>query len=142
KSPSKLSKQLPPPNSKFYQLAETLSADEVAFLRKIRSFMETKVAPIIQKYWDEDAFPFEIIPAVKELGIGGLGMQGYGGRGGRRRLAGLAAMEMSRVDSSVATFFGVHNGLAMGSIHAAGSEEQKQKWLPAMARFESKSILG
>jgi len=56
------------------------------------------------------------------------------GRGGAL-LFGLAAMEMSRVDSSIATFFGVHNGLAMGSIYAAGSEEQKQKWLPPMARL-------
>ena len=55
---------------------------------------------------------------------------------------GLAAMEMSRVDSSIATFFGVHNGLAMGSIYAAGSEEQKQKWLPPMARFEKIGCFG
>lgn len=57
-------------------------------------------------------------------------------------LFGLAAMEMSRVDSSIATFFGVHNGLAMGSIYAAGSEEQKQKWLPLMARFEKIGCFG
>jgi glutaryl-CoA dehydrogenase len=51
-------------------------------------------------------------------------------------------MEMSRVDSSIATFFGVHNGLAMGSIYEAGSEEQKQKWLPPMARFEKIGCFG
>jgi glutaryl-CoA dehydrogenase len=129
-------KPLPVPNSDFYELAETLNAEELAFLRQIRGFMETKVAPIINKYWIEDAFPFELVPAFKELNIGGLGMQGYGCRGGSALLFGLAAMEMSRVDSSIATFFGVHNGLAMGSIYATGSEEQKQKWLPPMARFE------
>jgi alkylation response protein AidB-like acyl-CoA dehydrogenase len=69
-------------------------------------------------------------------------MQGYGCRGGSALLFGLAAMEMSRVDSSIATFFGVHNGLAMGSIYAAGSEEQKQKWLPPMARFEKIGCFG
>src|SRR5881628_1816081 len=104
--------------------------------------METKVAPIINKYWIEDSFPFELLPAIKELNLGGLGMQGYGCRGGSALLFGLAAMEMSRVDSSIATFFGVHNGLAMGSIYAAGSEEQKQKWLPPMARLEKIGSFG
>ncbi len=141
-SAMKQPKPLPVPNSDFYELAETLTAEELAFLRQIRGFMETKVAPIINKYWIEDAFPFELVPAFKELNIGGLGMQGYGCRGGSALLFGLAAMEMSRVDSSIATFFGVHNGLAMGSIYATGSEEQKQKWLPPMARFEKIGCFG
>jgi alkylation response protein AidB-like acyl-CoA dehydrogenase len=140
--PVKPAKPLPAPNSDFYSLAETLNAEELALVRKIRAFMEAKVAPIINKYWAEDAFPFELIPEFKELDIGGLGMQGYGCKGGSALLFGLAAMEMSRVDSSIATFFGVHNGLAMGSIYEAGSEEQKQKWLPPMARFEKIGCFG
>ena len=112
-------KPLPAPNSDFYELADTLNAEERALLKQVRAFMETKVAPIINKYWIEDAFPFELLPAIKELNLGGVGMQGYGCRGGSVLLFGLAAMEMSRVDSSIATFFGVHNGLAMGSIYAA-----------------------
>jgi alkylation response protein AidB-like acyl-CoA dehydrogenase len=135
-------KQLPAPNSDFYRLAETLDADELGFLRQVRAFMEAKVAPIINKYWVEDSFPFELLPAFKELNIGGLGLEGYGCRGGSALLFGLAAMEMSRVDSSIATFFGVHNGLAMGSIYFTGSEEQKQKWLPPMARFEKIGCFG
>jgi len=135
-------KPLPAPNSDFYQLAETLNSEELALVKQVRAFMEGKVAPIINKYWAEDAFPFELLPAFKELNIGGLGMQGYGCRGGSALLFGLAAMEMSRVDSSIATFFGVHNGLAMGSIYAAGSEEQKQKWLPPMARWDKIGCFG
>ena len=135
-------KALPAPNSDFYQLADTLNAEERALLQQVRTFMETKVAPIINKYWIEDAFPFELLPAIKELNLGGVGMQGYGCRGGSALLFGLTAMEMSRVDSSIATFFGVHNGLAMGSIYAAGSEEQKQKWLPPMARWEKIGCFG
>src|ERR1700727_1248515 len=104
--------------------------------------METKIAPIITKYWVEDAFPFEILPALKELNIGGVGMQGYGCRGGSSQLFGLIAMEMARCDSSIATFYGVHNGLAMGSIYLGGSEEQKQKWLPPMARWEKIGCFG
>jgi glutaryl-CoA dehydrogenase len=135
-------KQLPPPNSDFYQFAETLSADEQAVLKKVRAFMESKVAPIINKYWVEDAFPFEVLPAFKELNIGGLGIQGYGCAGGSQLLVGLVGVEMARVDVSIATFFGVHGHLAMGSIALAGSEEQKQKWLPPMARMEKIGCFG
>jgi len=59
-------KPLPRPNSDFYQLAEMLSADEMAVLKKVRAFMETNVAPIINKYWVEGAFPFELLPAFKD----------------------------------------------------------------------------
>src|SRR6266536_2850761 len=135
-------KQLPPPNSDFYDVYETLSAEELAIVKQVRGFLESKVAPIITKYWADDAFPFELLPAFKELNIGGLGMQGYGCRGGSALLFGLAMMEMARVDASIETFFGVHNGLAMGSIYAAGSEEQKQKWLPPMARLEKIGCFG
>jgi alkylation response protein AidB-like acyl-CoA dehydrogenase len=135
-------KPLPAPNSDFYGLVETLPAEEVAVVKQVRAFMETKVAPIITKYWVEDAFPFELLPAIKELGIGGVGMNGYGCRGGSAQLFGLVAMEMAKFDCSIATFFGVHSGLAMGSIYLGGSEEQKQKWLPPMARWEKIGCFG
>jgi glutaryl-CoA dehydrogenase len=135
-------KPLPPPNSDFYQLAETLPPEDLTTLKQVRSFMEDKVAPIINKYWVEDSFPFEILPAFKELNIGGLGMKGYGCRGGSALLTGLVAMEMARTDVSITTFFGVHSGLAMLSIYMDGSEEQKQKWLPPMARFEKIGCFG
>ena len=138
----KQAKALPPPNSDFYELAETLGAEEHALLKQLRAFLDAKVAPIINKYWAEDSFPFELLPAFKELGIGGLGIQGYGCRGGSALLEGLAAMQLARTDASIATFYGVHNGLAMGSINEAGSEEQKQKWLPPMARFEKIGCFG
>src|SRR5260370_24394272 len=126
----------PAPNIDFYELVETLPAEELAVVKQVRTFMETKISPIITKYWVEDAFPFEILPALKELNIGGVGMQGYGCSGGSVQLFGLIAMEMARFDSSIATFFGVHDRLAMGSIYLGGSEEQKQKWLPPKASWE------
>src|SRR5262245_54667936 len=107
-------KPLPAPNSDFYEFAATLPAEELAILKKVRAFMDTKVAPIINKYWVEDAFPFELLPGVKELNIGGLGTQGYGCAGGSQMLVGLIGIEMARVDPSIATFFGVHNFLSMG----------------------------
>ena len=139
---TKKARALPAPNSDFYELVETLPAEELEVVKQVRAFMETKVAPIITKYWVEDAFPFELLPAIKELNIGGIAMKGYGCRGGSTLLFGLVAMEMARFDSSIATFFGVHNGLAMGSIYLGGSEEQKQKWLPPMARWEKIGCFG
>src|SRR5260221_2190670 len=135
-------KPLPAPTSDFYKLVELLTAEELAVLKQVRAFMEAKVAPIITKYWVEDAFPFELLPAIKELGIGGVGLKGYGCRGGSPLLAGLVAMEMARFDAWIATLMGVHTGLGMSSIYLGGSEEQKQKWLPPMARFEKIGSFG
>jgi glutaryl-CoA dehydrogenase len=130
------------PVSDFYEITETLSPTELATLKQVRTFMETKVAPIINKYWADDAFPFELLPEFSKLGIGGLGLEGYGCRGGSQQLFGFVAMELARTDPSIGTFWGVHDGLAMGSIYLDGSEAQKQKWLPPMARMEKIGCFG
>jgi alkylation response protein AidB-like acyl-CoA dehydrogenase len=135
-------KPLPAPNSDFYDVRSTLSAEEQEIVKQVRAFLDAKVAPIISKYWLEDAFPFELLPALKELNIGGVGIEGYGGRGEGLGLWGFIAMEFARVDPSFSTFLGVHTGLAMGSIYLGGSEEQKQKWLPPMIRFEKIGCFG
>src|SRR5437762_13521421 len=116
-------KSLPAPNSDFYELAETLPAEELAVMKQVRAFMEAKVAPVITKYWVDDAFPFELLPAAKELGIGGLGMEGYGCVGGSLALLGFVQMELARGDASFSTFIGVHYGLAMGSSCRDGAED-------------------
>jgi alkylation response protein AidB-like acyl-CoA dehydrogenase len=138
----KQAKPLPAPNGDFYQLADVLTPDELAVVKKVRAYMESKVQPIINKYWSDDAFPFELLPSFKELGLGGLGYEGYGCAGGSQKLFGFVAMELARVDASFCTFFGVHSGLAMGSIYLDGSEEQKQKWLPPMACWEKIGCFG
>jgi glutaryl-CoA dehydrogenase len=138
----KPAKAFPEPNVDFYELAETLPAQELATLKQVREFMQSKVAPVINKYWAADAFPFELLPALKELNVMGAGLEGYGCRGGSGLLAGLIAMEMARFDASIATFVGVHGGLAMGAIYMGGSEEQKKKWLPPMARMEKIGCFG
>ena len=66
----------PAPNSDFYQLVDVLTAEERAIVKKVRAYMETKVQPIINKYWSDDAFPFELLPSFKELDLGGLGYRG------------------------------------------------------------------
>src|SRR5215510_3626933 len=135
-------KPLPAPNVDFYEFAADLPAEEMAIIKKVREYMQTKVQPIINKYWVEDSFPFELLPSFKELGIAGSGIDGYGCPGGSPLLVGLMAMEIARTDTSFATFFGVHSGLAMGSIYLNGTEEQKQKWLPQMARMEKIGCFG
>lgn len=136
KSKNGVAKALPKPDADFYHLVDVLNDDEKRTLEKVREFMKTKVAPVINKYWAEDSFPFELVEGVGDLNIAGSGYEGYGCAGGSTLLTGFIAMEMAKVDSSFTTFFGVHSGLAMGSIYLGGSEEQKQKWLPRMARME------
>jgi alkylation response protein AidB-like acyl-CoA dehydrogenase len=139
---SKSPQQLPAPDSDFYKVTECLNDSERAILKQVRAFMETNVAPVITKYWAEDSFPFELLPGLRDLNIASLGYEGYGCRGGSTLLVGFVLMEMARVDPSFSTFFGVHNGLAMGSIYLGGSEEQRQKWLPPMARMEKIGCFG
>ena len=128
--------------SDFYSLELLLDPDGRQLLHRVREFMEKEVEPVINRYWTREEFPREIIPAMSELGVAGLAYSGYGCRGGGCLLDGMVAMELARVDSSIATFAGVHGGLAMGSIYLCGSEEQKQRWLPAMARMEKIGAFG
>src|SRR3977135_3344411 len=135
-------KQLPAPNSDFYQLVDVLTAEEKAIVKKVRTYMETKVQPIINKYWSDDAFPFELLPSFKELGLGGLGFEGYGCAGGSQKLFGFVAMEMARTDASFCTFWGVHSGLWVGSIYLIGSGGQQEEGAPPMARWEKIGCFG
>ncbi|WP_426667403.1 acyl-CoA dehydrogenase family protein [Mucilaginibacter sp. McL0603] len=139
---TKLEVKLPTPNADFYQITDCLNDSERDKLKQVREFMNAKAAPIINKFWAEDSFPFELIPGIRDLKIAGAGYEGYGCAGGNTLFAGFIAMEIARVDCSCATFFGVHSGLAMGSIFLCGSEEQKQKWLPPMARLEKIGSFG
>lgn len=135
-------KALPQANGDFYSIGLTLSQEDQATLSRVRDFMEAEVSPIINRYWVREEFPHQLIPGFAALDIAGLAYHGYGCPGKSTVLDGMVAMEMGRVDCSIATFFGVHSGLAMGSIYLCGSEEQKQQWLPAMARMEKIGAFG
>jgi glutaryl-CoA dehydrogenase len=135
-------KALPQANGDFYNIGSLVSEEDQALLRRVRDFLEAEVAPIITQYWIREEFPFQLIPKLAELGIVGLSYQGYGCPGKSTLLDGLLAMEMGRIDCSIATFFGVHSGLAMGSIYLCGSDEQKEQWLPPMARLEKIGAFG
>jgi glutaryl-CoA dehydrogenase len=122
--------------SDFYDLEGLLDDDDRALLHRVRSFMDEQVTPVINDYWTRGQFPRELIPAMAELGIAGAAYHGYGCPGRSSLTDGMLAMELSRGDPSMATFMGVHGGLAMGSVYLCGSEEQKQRWLPPMAAME------
>jgi glutaryl-CoA dehydrogenase len=125
-----------------YLLDETLPEDIRELRDRVRHFGETRVLPIINDYWERAEFPSELIAPLRELGVTGGIIEGYGCPGFSRLASGIVARELARVDGSFNTFFGVHSGLAMGSIALCGSEEQKQRWLPPMARLETIGAFG
>src|SRR6266568_5101082 len=120
----------------FYRIDDLLTERELQVRDRVRSFCDKQVLPIINDYWERVDFPFELVPKLAELGVAGGTIEGYGCPGLSEVATGLVAQELARADGSVCTFFGVHSGLAMQSIALLGSEEQKQRWLPAMARLD------
>ena len=126
----------------YYLLEELLTDEEKEIRYRARSFADREVIPVINEYWNKEMFPFELVPKIAELNIAGTTIRGYGCPGMSHLAAGLVAIEMARGDGSLNTFFGVHSGLAMGSIAMLGSEGQKEKWLPPMARLEKIGAFG
>jgi glutaryl-CoA dehydrogenase len=111
-----------------YRFQDLLNAEEAAVVERVRAFLAAEVVPIANDHWARAEFPHQLIK-----GFAGLGLAG---RKQSNLLSGWLAMEMGHADASMATFFGVHAGLAMGSIETCGSPEQRERWLPAMAGFD------
>ena len=126
----------------YYQLDEFFTDEEREIRDKVRAFADREVIPVINDYWDKAEFPFELVPKLAELNVAGSTIQGYDCPGMSHVAAGLVAIELARGDGSLNTFFGVHSGLAMGTIEICGTEEQKEKWLPPMARMEKIGAFG
>ena len=120
----------------YYRLDEQLTDAERAIRDRVRAFGERDVLPVINDYWERAEFPFELVPKLAELGVAGTTIDGYGCPGMSRLAAGIVSRELARADGSLNTFFGVHSGLAMGSIGLLGSDEQRARWLPPMAQLE------
>lgn len=135
----KKERETPPVDGDFYHIEDLLEPDEREVMWKVRRFMEDEVEPIINDYWMRDETPVDVlVRGLRRLDIPTLI---YGEDLNTRRpngsmLEGLVTMEMARIDVSVATFFGVHIGLAMQSLLLCGSEEQKAEWLPRMRSME------
>ena len=128
--------------SDFYDLAALLGEEDRDLLGRVRSFMDEQVEPVINEYWTRGKFPRQLIPEIAKLGIAGTPYTAHGCPGRSFLADGMVAMELSRGDPSIATFMGVHSGLAMGTVHLCGSEEQKERWLPPMAAMEQIGAFG
>src|SRR4051794_7576179 len=120
----------------FLRVTSELGEQEQDYLQRTRVFVRDEVLPVISDYWEQAEFPFELVRRMGELGLVGDGIDYPGVPPMTPASAGLVAMELTRGDGSLATFSGVQAGLAMRSIYHFGSEEQKQRWLPALARVE------
>lgn len=120
-----------------YQLDDMLGDDERAVRDRVRAFCRDEVLPIANRQWELAEYPADLMPKFADLGIVGGSISGYGCAGLSSIANGLVSSELARADGSVCTLFGVHSGLAMGTIGRLGSDEQKQRWLPAMARMEA-----
>jgi glutaryl-CoA dehydrogenase len=119
-----------------YRLDEVLTDEERAVRDRVRAWCDKEVIPVANDYWQRAQFPFELVPGYAALGVAGGQLQGYGCPGLSAVAEGLVAAEFARGDGSISTFNIVHSGLAMAAIGLLGAEEQKERWLPAMARCE------
>jgi glutaryl-CoA dehydrogenase len=126
----------------FYALEALLDTGEQEYLHRVRDFMKSEVEPIVNNHWQRGSFPFEIVPGFRQLELAGLPYHGFGCPGRSFLLDGMVAMELARTDPSIATFAGVHGGLAMGSVYLCGNDEQRQRYLPVMARFDKIGSFG
>ena len=124
------------PESDFLGFELLLDDADRELLGRVRTYMTSTVQPVINEHWTRATFPHELVPGFAELGIAGLQYDGPGCPARGNLLDGMVSMELARTDPSIATFLGVHGGLAMGSIQLCGSSEQRERWLPAMARME------
>jgi glutaryl-CoA dehydrogenase len=119
-----------------FGLDDLLTKEERAVRERVRAFTDAEIIPIMAECWERGEFPFQLVPKLATLGICGDTIKGYGCAGLSAVGAGLAAMELARGDGSVYTFFGATSGFAINTIANLGSEEQKEKWIPGMARLE------
>jgi glutaryl-CoA dehydrogenase len=115
-----------------YGYEQMLPVEDQAVLLRLREWLQRDVAPIANDQWSRGEFPHHLVPSLGELGVIGLGYDRPGRPAASRLLTSFVTLELSRVDTSMATFFGVHSGLAMGSIVLLGSPEQRERWLPDM----------
>jgi glutaryl-CoA dehydrogenase len=131
-----------PPASDFLEV-ERLFTDEERLVRDtVRAFVRDRIAPNVADWFETGTLPRELGPELGRLGVLGMHLEGYGCPGAGAVAYGIACMELEAGDSGVRSFASVQGSLAMFAIHRWGSEEQKQQWLPAMARGESIGCFG
>src|SRR5471032_831042 len=118
----------------FYNLDELLTADERRTRDAVRHWVQERYLPVVAQHYRAGTFPMEFVPELAELGVFGPGIKGHGCAGLGSVAAGLIMQELEQDDSRLRTFASVQGSLAMMAIDLFGSEEQKNRWLPAMAQ--------
>ena len=123
---------IPYPHADILGIADQLSAEEQTRLHDIHEFLQTEIAPAVGEYWDRDEMAFDLLPPLARQGLGEIELSGTS-----RLFRGLVYAELTRCDVSLSTLVGIHNELVVGMIDALGSDEQKERWLPGLRRFEA-----
>jgi glutaryl-CoA dehydrogenase len=126
----------------FLDLASQLTAEDVAVRDSVARFVDDRVQPVIRECFERHRFPRELIPQLAALGVFGAQLEGYGCAALSAVACGLIAQELERGDSAIRSFYSVQSALCMFPIHQYGSEPQRQRWLPAMARGEAIGCFG
>jgi glutaryl-CoA dehydrogenase len=121
----------------YFHVRDQFTDEQWEHFMATRRFVDREVLPAINSYWEAAELPWPLMRRLADLGLYGEDIEGYGCPGMSPLARGLVNMELHRGDGSIGTFLGVQSGLAMKSIALLGSEEQKQRWLPAMARLEA-----
>jgi glutaryl-CoA dehydrogenase len=121
----------------YFQVRDQFTDEQWEHFITTRRFVDEEVLPVINEYWEAAELPWPLMRRLAELGLYGEDITGYGCPGMSPLARGLVNMELHRGDGSLGTFLGVQSGLAMKSIDLLGSEEQKERWLPAMARLDA-----
>jgi len=129
-------------NFDFLHLDASFSEDELLVRRTAREFVEDNIVPIIEECFRTERFPRELVPLMGELGFFGANLEGYGCAGMSNVEYGLVTQELERGDSGLRSFVSVQSALVMYPIYTFGSEEQKNAWLPALARGEKLGCFG
>ncbi len=126
----------------FFDVRGLLTDDERSVQDAVARFVDERVLPIIADAFEAGRFPKELIPTMAELGLFGPTLQDYGCAGLSNVAYGLIMQELERGDSGLRSFASVQSGLVMYPIDRYGSDEQKQRWLPALARAEAIGCFG
>jgi len=139
-APAKASRALDPLD--LFDIRSELSEDELMVQDTVARFVDDKVLPIIRECFEQHRFPQELVKEIAALGLLGSSIEGYDCAGLNSVAYGLICQELERGDSGLRSFVSVQSSLVMYPIHAFGSEAQKQRWLPAMARGEAIGCFG
>jgi glutaryl-CoA dehydrogenase len=126
----------PPRIDAVFDLDALLTDEEREWQQRARRFTQERILPVIEEDFETEHFRHEFVRELGELGFLGMHLAGYGCAGASAVSYGLVCLELEAGDSGWRTFVSVQGSLAMGAIHAYGSKEQKQRWLPGMAKGE------